>query len=134
MHGNHSRNCVLCGKSRLEGFPTCQSAKRHGKRKGRPPALNQEKTAQIVAALEIGTSKDVVCRTFGVPRSTLFDNLSRIGWTGVDRADQAKLKRRHKLDCGMERWSLADLEKRLEKPTLSESFYDGLCYFRHDWS
>ena len=65
------------------------AAKRRGKRAGRPLALDQEKIDQIVAALETGTSKAAVCRTFGVPRSTLIDTLSRIGWTGPKGAGQA---------------------------------------------
>lgn len=63
------------------------AAKRRGKKAGRPLALDQEKIDQIVAALETGTSKAAVCRTFGVPRSTLIDTLTRIGWTGAKGED-----------------------------------------------
>lgn len=59
------------------------AAKRRGKRAGRPLALDQEKIDQIIAALESGTSKAAVCRTFNVPRSTLIDTLSRVGWVGA---------------------------------------------------
>ncbi|WP_425294094.1 hypothetical protein [Mesorhizobium delmotii] len=38
---------------------------------------------QIIAALDSGTSKASVCRTFKVPRSTLIDSLERIGWAGA---------------------------------------------------
>ena len=37
--------------------------------------------APITAALDVGTSKAAVCRTFKVPRSTLLDTLARVGWT-----------------------------------------------------
>jgi DNA invertase Pin-like site-specific DNA recombinase len=58
------------------------AAKRRGRKGGRPPALDEEKTEQIVAALDGGASKASVCRTFNVPRSTLIDTLARVGWTG----------------------------------------------------
>lgn len=58
------------------------AARRRGKRGGRPPALDQEKIDQIITALENGTSKAAVCRTFSVARSTLIDTLTRVGWTG----------------------------------------------------
>ncbi|MGI4881087.1 MAG: hypothetical protein ACRYG4_26805, partial [Janthinobacterium lividum] len=38
---------------------------------------------QIVAALDGGASKASVCRAFKVPRSTLLNNLDRIGWKGA---------------------------------------------------
>lgn len=59
------------------------AAKRRGRRGGRPPALDQEKVEQIIAALEAGASKAAVCRTFSVARSTLLDTLARAGWTGI---------------------------------------------------
>jgi DNA invertase Pin-like site-specific DNA recombinase len=58
------------------------AARRRGRKGGRPPALDPEKIEQIIAALEGGTSKASVCRTFKVPRSTLIDTLNRVGWTG----------------------------------------------------
>lgn len=58
------------------------AAKRRGRRAGRPLALDQEKIDQIIAALEAGSSKADVCRTFSVARSTLIDTLTRVGWTG----------------------------------------------------
>jgi DNA invertase Pin-like site-specific DNA recombinase len=58
------------------------AARRRGRKGGRPPALDPEKVEQIIAALDGGTSKASVCRTFKVPRSTLIDTLSRVGWTG----------------------------------------------------
>jgi DNA invertase Pin-like site-specific DNA recombinase len=67
------------------------AARRRGRKGGRPPALDSEKIDQIVAALERGASKASVCRTFGVPRSTLLDTLARHGWTGS--AEDAKTKR-----------------------------------------
>lgn len=58
------------------------AAKRRGRRGGRPRALDAEKLESVIAALESGTSKAAVCRTFGIPRSTLIDSLARVGWTG----------------------------------------------------
>ena len=58
------------------------AARRRGRKGGRPPALDPEKVEQIIAALDGGTSKASVCRTFKVPRSTLIDTLNRAGWTG----------------------------------------------------
>ena len=56
------------------------AALRRGRRGGRPVALNAEKLAAVIAALDAGASKAAVCRTFGVKRSTLIDSLARIGW------------------------------------------------------
>jgi len=61
------------------------SARRRGRTGGRPPALDPEKVEQIIAALNTGASKASVCRTFGVPRSTLLDTLRRIGWPGDEK-------------------------------------------------
>ena len=58
------------------------AAKRRGRHSGRPRALDGEKLESVLAALESGTSKAAVCRTFGIPRSTLIDSLARVGWTG----------------------------------------------------
>lgn len=58
------------------------AAKRRGRHSGRPRALNAEKLESVLAALDSGSSKAAVCRTFGIPRSTLIDTLARIGWTG----------------------------------------------------
>ena len=58
------------------------AARRRGRKGGRPPTLDPEKTEQIIAALDGGASKASVCRTFKVPRSTLIDTLNRVGWTG----------------------------------------------------
>ena len=57
------------------------AAKRRGRKGGRPPALVAEQIEQITAALDAGTSKASVCRSFKVPRSTLLDTLKRVGWT-----------------------------------------------------
>jgi DNA invertase Pin-like site-specific DNA recombinase len=57
------------------------AARRRGRRGGRPVAIDAEKIAAIVAALDGGATKAAVCRTFGVPRSTLIDSLARIGWS-----------------------------------------------------
>ena len=58
------------------------AAKRRGRHSGRPRTLDGEKLESVIAALESGTSKAAVCRSFGIPRSTLIDNLARAGWTG----------------------------------------------------
>ena len=76
------------------------AARRRGRRGGRPVAIDAEKLAAVIAALNAGASKAVVCRTFGVKRSTLINSLARIGWiaglasqgdardatTGIDRS------------------------------------------------
>lgn len=59
------------------------AAKLRGRHSGRPRALDDEKLKAVIAALENGTSKAAVCRTFGIPRSTLIDSLARTGWTGL---------------------------------------------------
>ena len=58
------------------------AARRRGRRGGRPPTIEQEKLEAVIAALDGGTSKAAVCRTFGIARSTLIDTLARAGWTG----------------------------------------------------
>jgi DNA invertase Pin-like site-specific DNA recombinase len=62
------------------------AAKRRGRHGGRPPALDAERLAAVVQALEAGATKAAVCRTFGIKRSTLLDTLARIGWQGPGRA------------------------------------------------
>lgn len=58
------------------------AARRRGRRGGRPRALDAEKLGAVLTALDAGTSKAAVCRTFGIPRSTLNDTLARTGWNG----------------------------------------------------
>jgi DNA invertase Pin-like site-specific DNA recombinase len=76
------------------------AARRRGRHGGRPIAIDAEKLAAVIAALDAGATKAAVCRTFGVKRSTLIDSLARIGWiaglstegdardatTGIDRS------------------------------------------------
>lgn len=57
------------------------AAAKRGRMGGRPPALSTEKIEAITKALEQGATQASVCRSFGVPRSTLIDTLRRIGWT-----------------------------------------------------
>ena len=57
------------------------AARRRGRRGGRPPAIDAEKLAAVIAALDGGATKAAVCRTFGIKRSTLLDSLARIGWS-----------------------------------------------------
>jgi DNA invertase Pin-like site-specific DNA recombinase len=58
------------------------AARRRGRRGGRPRALDAEKLGAVLTALDAGTSKASVCRSFGIPRSTLNDALARAGWNG----------------------------------------------------
>ena len=57
------------------------AARRRGRRGGRPAAIDAEKLAAVVAALDGGDTKAAVCRTFGLKRTTLVDSLARIGWS-----------------------------------------------------
>ena len=59
-----------------------EAARRRGRLGGRPRALDAEKLEAVIAALAAGTRKATVCRTFGIPRSTLNDALARAGWNG----------------------------------------------------
>lgn len=59
-----------------------EAAKCRGRRGGRPPALDPEKLAAVLRALEAGATKAAVCRTFAIKRSTLLDTLARVGWPG----------------------------------------------------
>jgi DNA invertase Pin-like site-specific DNA recombinase len=54
------------------------AAKRRGKHGGRPRAISAEQLEAIMAALQAGTSKAAICRTFGVKRTTLYDALARV--------------------------------------------------------
>ena len=62
--------------------PGLAAARRRGRRGGRPPAIGADKLEAVITALDAGTSKAAVCRSFGVARSTLIDTLARAGWTG----------------------------------------------------
>ena len=46
------------------------------------PAASLAADEAVITALDAGTSKAAVCRSFGVARSTLIDTLARAGWTG----------------------------------------------------
>ncbi len=58
-----------------------EAARLRGRLGGRPVAVNAEKLATIIAALEAGVRPSTVCRTFGIARSTLRDTLARAGWS-----------------------------------------------------
>ena len=58
-----------------------EAARRRGHRGGRPVAIDPEKLAAVTAALNSGSTKAAVCRTFGLKRSTLLDTLARTGWS-----------------------------------------------------
>ena len=55
-----------------------EAAQKRGRKGGRPRALNQEKIDAIISMLKDGASKAQICRTFSIPRSTLYDALDRI--------------------------------------------------------
>ncbi len=55
-----------------------ESAKKRGRKGGRPNAISNEQLEAITEALNAGASKASVCRTFGVKRSTLYDALKRV--------------------------------------------------------
>jgi DNA invertase Pin-like site-specific DNA recombinase len=57
------------------------AVRRRGRRGGRPFAIDAEKLGAVITALDGGTTKAAVCRTFGIKRSTLIDSLARIGWS-----------------------------------------------------
>ena len=61
------------------------AAAKRGRRGGRPTALSAEKVEAITKTLDQGASQASVCRSFGVPRSTLIDTLKRVGWTPGSR-------------------------------------------------
>ncbi len=54
-----------------------EAARKRGRKGGRPRAITTEKLELIREALNAGTSKASICRTFGVKRSTLYDALDR---------------------------------------------------------
>lgn len=58
------------------------AARKRGRNGGRPTTIESEKLEAVIAALNGGASKAAVCRTFGIPRSTLVDTLARVGWSG----------------------------------------------------
>lgn len=55
-----------------------EAAKRRGKRPGRPKVIDDEKWQAILNSLNAGQSKASVCRTFQIPRTTLYDYLNRM--------------------------------------------------------
>jgi DNA invertase Pin-like site-specific DNA recombinase len=57
------------------------AARRRGRRGGRPTAVDAEKLAAVIAALDAGATKAAAGRTFGIKRSTLIDSLARVGWS-----------------------------------------------------
>lgn len=55
-----------------------EAAQKRGRKGGRPRALSQEKIEIILSMLKDGASKAQICRTFSIPRSTLYDALDRV--------------------------------------------------------
>ena len=64
------------------------AARRRGRHGGRPVAIDAEKLAAVIAALEGGATKAAVCRTFGVRRSTLIDS-----WPGSGGLRRSRSRR-----------------------------------------
>lgn len=64
-----------------------ESARRRGRRGGRPKVLDQEKIDHIIESLKEGMSKAAICRNFNVKRSTLIDTLNRIGYSDYKDKD-----------------------------------------------
>lgn len=54
-----------------------ESAKKRGRKGGRPQKIDSEKLEEILNSLESGQSKASVCRIFNIPRTTLYDYLNR---------------------------------------------------------
>ena len=65
------------------------AASRRGRHGGRPTAIDAEKLAAVIAALDSGATKAAVCRTFGIKRSTLIDSLARVGWSAGIKVQEA---------------------------------------------
>lgn len=55
-----------------------EAAKTRGKKGGRPKKIDAEKLQAILNSLNSGQSKASVCRTFQIPRTTLYDYLARV--------------------------------------------------------
>jgi DNA invertase Pin-like site-specific DNA recombinase len=79
------------------------AARRRGRRGGRPVAIDAEKLAAVVAALDGGATKAAVCRTFGLKRSTLIDSLARIGWSAGLKGEQGMSDAPTAIDRGPDR-------------------------------
>ena len=54
-----------------------EAAKKRGRKGGRPKLISDEKMEAIIEALNSGSSKAAICRTFDIKRSTLYDAISR---------------------------------------------------------
>ncbi|WP_052046363.1 recombinase family protein [Candidatus Paracaedibacter symbiosus] len=55
-----------------------KSAEARDRKGGRPKKINDEKLQAILNNLKTGQSKASVCRTFQIPRTTLYDYLDRV--------------------------------------------------------
>jgi len=65
-----------------------EAAKQRGRKGGRPRKLDGQKIQSIINALESGQSKASVCRTFQIPRATLYDYIRR----GVFRQSSSNIE------------------------------------------
>jgi transposase-like protein len=67
-------------------------------------AIDAEKLAAVIAALDTGATKSSVCRTFGISRSTLVDSLARIGWSpGLNKQEGGTSGSSTDIDRGTDR-------------------------------
>ena len=54
-----------------------EAAQKRGRKGGRPRKIDDEKWEAIRGALKAGQSKASICRTFHIPRTTLYDYIAR---------------------------------------------------------
>ena len=54
-----------------------EASRLKGIKGGRPRAISEEKMVCIKEAIRLGTPRSVICRNFGIKRSTLFDSLKQ---------------------------------------------------------
>jgi DNA invertase Pin-like site-specific DNA recombinase len=89
-----------------------EAARKRGRKGGRPKAISEEKLEAIREAIQAGSSKASICRTFGVKRSTLYDTL--------DRATISTVLHSPKPASGKSRKSSIGKQKPATSPTSKE--------------
>lgn len=97
-----------------------EAARKRGRRGGRPKAISDEKLDAIVEALQAGSSKASICRTFGVKRSTLYDALDRAGTDASATTSQPATQKRRKksaASCRMVAPKAAEPDHSTHPPT-----------------
>jgi DNA invertase Pin-like site-specific DNA recombinase len=85
----HTEPVAADHTSRPAQAKICDRTRRRGRRGGRPAAVDAEKLAAVIAALDAGATKAAACRTFGIKRSTLIDSLARVGWSAGIKVQEA---------------------------------------------